>query len=155
MRTGLSGCVNPRFLFLTTFSADRAAHLAVLRLVTAVWIVVDAVRSRDKHVYICPGGLLYQHSGKTEAIRWNQVESFWQHVVRRYSYGIQTGTTHLYTLRRNDGATFKFNDQIYNVETPGNTIARETTRSLLPRCIAAYQAGQTITFGQISLNQQG
>ena len=126
----------------------------VLFLAIPIWIVVDAVRSRDKRVYVCPGGLLYLHSKKTDAIRWDQVEAVWQRVVRRSTYGFRT-VTHLYTLRRNDGATFKFDDHLNNVESLGNTIVRETVRLLWPRYIAAYQAGQTVAFGQISLNQQG
>ncbi len=129
--------------------------LSVMCLAAAMWTVVDAVQSRDIHVYVCPGGLLYQHSGKTEAIRWDQVEAFWQKVVRTYRYGIYTGSTHRYTLRRYDGATFKFNDNIHNVEALGNAIAGESARTLWPRSIAAYQAGQTLSFGKISLNQQG
>lgn len=129
--------------------------LSVLFLAIPLWIVVDAVRSRDIQVYVCPGGLLYLHSGKTEAIRWDQAESCWRKVVKTSSYGIQTGATHRYTLRRSDGATFKFNDNIGNVEALGNTIADETARTLWPRYIAAYQAGQTLPFGKISLNQQG
>jgi len=129
--------------------------IAVLAFALIVMGLLDTFLSRDKRVYICPAGLLYQHHGKTDAIRWDQVEAFWQRVVRRSSYGIQAGTSHLYTIRRNDGTMFKFNDQLYNVEALGNTIARETTRLLYPRFIAAYQAGQTVTFGPISLNQRG
>jgi len=140
-------------LLLSTLIAVVIA--SVLLLAIPLWIVVDAVRSRDIQVYACPDGLLYLHSGKTEAIRWDQVESFWRKVVKTSSYGIQTGTTHRYTLRRSDGATFKFNDNIDHVEALGNTIAAETARTLWPRYIAAYQAGQTLPFGKISLSQQG
>lgn len=147
----------PGSLVLGIISSQLIAFLIIgaLAFALVLIILVDTFLSRDKRVYVCPAGLLYQHQGKTEAIRWDQVEAFWQRVVRRSSYGVQTGTSHLYTIRRNDGTTFKFNDQLYNVEALGNTIARETARLLLPRFIAAYQAGQTIAFGPISLNQQG
>lgn len=129
--------------------------LAALFLGDGIWLIVDVVRSCDIHVYSCPGGLLYQHSGKTEAIRWDQVESYWRRVASYYRYGIYTGTTHRYRLRRSDGATFKFNDDIHNVEALGKTITSETTRALWPRYMAAYQAGQTLSFGKITLNWQG
>ena len=128
---------------------------SVLFLAIPIWIVVDAIRSRDIQVYVCPSGLLYLHRGKTEAIRWDQVESCWRKVVKTSSYGIQTATTHRYTLRRSDGATFKFNDNIDHVEALGNTIAAEKARTLWPRYLAAYQAGHTLAFGKISLNQHG
>ncbi len=144
-------------LVLGIISSQLIAFLIIGVLAFALMLMglMDAFLSRDKRVYVCPAGLLYQHQGKTEAIRWDQVEAFWQRVVRRSSYGIQVGTLHLYTVQRNDGTTFKFNDQLYNVEALGNTIARETARLQLPRFIAAYQAGQTVNFGQIGLNQQG
>ncbi len=145
--------LNSSSLLLSTLIAVVISSVLLLAIPT--WIVVDAVRSRDIQVYACPGGLLYLHSGKTEAIRWDQVESFWRKVVKTSSYGIQTGTTHRYTLRRSDGATFKFNDTIDHVEALGNTIAAETARTLWPRYVAAYQAGQTLAFGKISLSQQG
>jgi hypothetical protein len=129
--------------------------ISVFEFSVLIWVLVDMYRYRDKRAFVCPSGLLYQYQGKSEAIRWDQVEAVWQRVVQRYSYGIKTARTHLYTVRRYDGTTFKFNDQLYNVEALGNTIVRETTRLLQPRYIAAYQAGQTVTFGQISLNQQG
>lgn len=115
----------------------------------------DMFFSRDKRVYVCPGGLLYLHGKKTDAIRWDQVEAVWQRVVRQTRYGIQVAITHLYTLRRNDGAKFKFDDHLANVEALGNTIVQETARLLWPRYIAAYQAGQAVTFGSFRLNQQG
>ena len=153
----------PAFLLLAILSSSSIELsgvialliLSVIGFVTPIGIVVDMVRSRDMRVYVCPAGLLYHHHGTTEAIRWDQVTSFWQRVVRRSSYGISSGSTHLYTIRRSDGATFKFNDQLYNVEALGNTIARETTRLLWPGCVASYQAGHTLPFGPISVNQQG
>lgn len=128
---------------------------SVLFLALPIWVVLDAVRSRDIQVYVCPAGLLYLHGGKSEAICWDQVEAYWRKVVKTSSYGIQTGTTHRYTLRRSDGGTFKFTDTIGNVEALGNTIASETARALWPRYLAAYQAGHTLAFGKLSLNQQG
>ncbi|HEX6480813.1 MAG TPA: DUF6585 family protein [Ktedonobacteraceae bacterium] len=153
----------PAFLLLALVSSSSIELSGVIALlilsgigfVTPVWIVVDLVRSREMRVYVCPAGLLYHAQGTTTAIRWDQVEAFWQRVIRRYSYGISTGSTHRYTILRSDGVTFTFNDRLDHVEALGTTIARETARLLWPRYIASYQAGQTLSFGPISLNQQG
>ena len=120
-----------------------------------LFVLGDTFLSRDKRVYVCPGGLLYLHGKITDAIRWDQVEAVWQRVVRRSSFGIKGVEAHLYTLRRNDGATFKFDDHLDNVAALGNTIVSETASLLWSRSIAAYQAGQTVAFGRLSLNQQG
>jgi hypothetical protein len=148
----------PAFLLLALVSSSIELSGVIVLLilsgigfVTPVWIVVDLVRSREMRVYVCPAGLLYHAQGTTTAIRWDQVEAFWQRVIRRYSYGISTGSTHRYTIRRSDGVTFTFNDRLDHVEALGTTIARETARLLWPRYIASYQAGQTLSFGPISL----
>ena len=135
---------------LATFLIITGSSFALLLLVLG-----DAFLSRDKRVYVCPGGLLYLHGKKTDAIRWDQVEAVWQRVVRRTVYGVRGPAAHLYTLRRNDGAKFKFDDHLDNVQALGNTIVSETASLLWSRYIAAYQAGQTVTFGRLSLNQQG
>lgn len=144
-------------VILGIISSQLAAFLIIAGCAFALLLIVlgDTLLFLNKRVYVCPGGLLYLHGKKTDAIRWDQVEAVWQRVTRRTSYGIQVAITHLYTLRRNDGATFKFDDHLGNVAALGNTIVSETARLLWPRCIAAYQAGQTVAFGQISLNQQG
>jgi hypothetical protein len=132
-----------------------ALLMAACAVIVPLIVLGDRFLSRDKRVYVCPGGLLYLHGGKTDAIRWDQVEAVWQRVTRRTTYGIQVAIIHLYTLRRNDGAKFKFDDHLGNVEALGKTIVTETASLLWLRYIAAYRAGQTVTFGSFSLNQQG
>ncbi len=129
--------------------------LGLALLAGGVWGVVNIYRNFDVRVMVCAQGLLRTHRGQAEVVRWEQVDAFWQAVTRRYMNGVYTGTTHLYTLRRSDGAVFKFNDTLNKVEALGNTIQREVTRVLLPRFIYAYNAGSTVTFGPLSINQQG
>jgi hypothetical protein len=129
--------------------------IGLLGFAALIVVMADMFRAIGTHVYVCPGGLLYLRQRKIEAIRWDQVDAVWQRITQRYSVGIKTVKTHLYTVRRNDGTTFKFNDQLSNVETLGDTIVGETTRLQYPRYVAAYQAGQTVNFGRISLSQQG
>ena len=128
--------------------------VGVAFLAIAVWLCIKTFLDRGSHVYVFNEGLLRMGS-RMVAIRWDSVESVWQSVTRRYTNGIYTGTRHIYTVRQWDGTKTVFNDQIKNVEALGNTIARETLRILLPRVIEAYRAGSTITFGPLSVSQQG
>ena len=109
----------------------------------------------DMRVIICEQGLVRTKKGQTDIVRWEHVDAFWQAVTKRYMNGIYTGTTHNYTFRRSDGVVFKFNDTINKVEALGNAIQREVTHVLLPRYIYAYNMGSTVTFGPLSINQQG
>ncbi len=128
--------------------------LGIFFLAIAVWLAVKVFLDRGSHVYVFSEGLL-RMGARMIAIRWDSVESVWQAVTRRYTNGVYTGTRHIYTVRQWDGTKTIFNDQLKNVEALGNTIARETLRILLPRVIEAYRAGSMITFGPLSVSQQG
>src|SRR5579863_5131451 len=75
---------------LATFLIITGSSFALLLLVLG-----DSFLSRNKRVYVCPGGLLYLHGKKTDAIRWDQVDAVWQRVVRRSSFGIKGPAAHL------------------------------------------------------------
>ncbi len=135
-------------------SALVFALIALVGLATGIWLYIKSYLERGSHVYVFSAGLL-RMGAQIVVIRWDQVEAVWQAVTKRYTNGIYTGTTHLYTVRQWDGTKAAFGDQIKNVEALGNTIARETLRVLLPKVIEAYRAGSTITFGPLSVSQQG
>ncbi len=120
-----------------------------------VWSLVRLALNYDMRVIVYEQGVLRTNNGLTEVVRWEDVHSFLQSVTKHYTNGIYTGTTHRYTLSRSDGTVFKFDDTIRNVEALGNTLQREVTRVLLPRYIYAYNVGNTVTFGPLSISQQG
>ncbi len=139
-------------------SSDAKPILAILSLIftiMALYYVFMPVIYRSWRAYICSEGLLSVRGSKIEAFRWDQIEAMWQSVTRHYTNGIYTGTTHVYTVRSKDGRQVVFNDRFANVEQLGNTISRQVTNRLLPQVIHAYQAGNTITFGPLSISKQG
>ncbi len=129
--------------------------VGLVLLACGVVSLISLLLNFDMRVIIYEQGLMRTKKGQTDVVRWEHVDAFWQAVTKRYMNGIYTGTTHIYTLRRSDGVVFKFNDTINKVEALGNTLQREVTRVLLPRFIYAYNAGSTVTFGPLSINQQG
>ena len=120
-----------------------------------LWTALYPIIFRSWHVYVCTEGFVFTRGSKVDACQWNQIESMWQQVTRRYVNGVYTGTDHRYTVRRNDGFEMVFNDRFSKVETLGNTISQEVTRRLFPRVIEAYNAGNTVTFGPLSVSKQG
>lgn len=106
-------------------------------------------------VYIFAQGLVYVKKGKREAIRWDQIETFYQEITRHSVNSIPIRTQHRYTIQRADGTVFTFNDWIYKVGELGATLARESTRYLLSKAIATYNNGNPVTFGRLSVNKQG
>jgi hypothetical protein len=55
----------------------------------------------------------------------------------------------------NDGRKFVFKDTLADVEDLGRTIQEEVTRRALPRVLEAYNTGQTIPFGKLSISHAG
>ncbi len=141
-------------------NSDATSQLVLLLIGLAVVALgfspfIATYLQRGLHVYVCPNGLVYVNGSKSDVIRWDQIEAVWAQVTRRYYNGVYAGTTHLYTVRRADGATFKFNDKFHKVGDLGTMIERESSRQLLPKAIAAYNFGAPVVFGKLVVSQQG
>ncbi len=149
------------FILAAFSSSDNLSGMVVFLLVGllflggAFYFAFLPVIYRSWHVYTCTDGFVSVRGSKVEAFRWDQIEAMWHAVTRHSTYGVYTGTTHRYTIRRKDGVQVVLNDHLADVETLGNTISRALTDCLLPQVISAYNAGSTITFGPLSISLQG
>jgi hypothetical protein len=145
----------------TAFAGGDSSELVIFILVALLFIggglymALTPVIYRSWRVYVCADGFVFKRGNKIDAFRWDQIESMWQAVTRRYSYGVYTGSTHKYTIRRKDGVQVVLNDRFADVEQLGTTISQAITNLLLPQVVAAYNAGQTIAFGPFSISLQG
>lgn len=125
-------------------------------IVGAIYFFLYGTIYRNWCVYVFEHGFLCKKGNQTpQPFRWDQIEAIWYQVTRHYRNGIYTGTTHRYKVRRRDGHEVVLNDRFTQVGKLGDTISNQVTRTLLPQVIAAYNAGQTITFGPLSVNRQG
>lgn len=120
------------------------------------WVMVESwIRTRGLSVQVFNDGLIQTRFDQRDVCRWDDIAAVWQYVVKRYYNGVYTGTNHTYTVQKRDGTKMKFNDTLKNVEQLGNTIQEEVARRLLPSAIAAYNRGETVAFGKLSLNTRG
>lgn len=110
---------------------------------------------RGKAVEAYEQGLLRIQGKKVKVTRWDDIDAVWQSITRRYYNGVYTGTTYVYTIRTKDGERFSVSNAYKDIETLGEIIQSEVTQRLLPVIVRAYQSGQTINFGKLSLNSQG
>jgi hypothetical protein len=125
-------------------------------IVGAIYMFLYGTIYKNWGVYVFEQGFLFKKGNETpQPFRWDQIEAVWYQVTRHYRNGIYTGTTHRYRVRRKDGYQIVLNDRFTNVGQLGDTISNQVTKILLPQVIAAYNAGQTITFGPLSVNRQG
>lgn len=118
-------------------------------------VVLPALDDVGARVEVMPAGLLLVRRGRPRQFAWEDIRAVWQHVSRVHIYGIPLFVTHSYTLRLQDGSTVTLNDDIGQVAELGDVIQREVTARLLPRCIEACDAGETVDFGRLRVSRQG
>jgi hypothetical protein len=116
---------------------------------------VDNKRKQGMQLLVFPEGLAETKQEQTSLIRWDDISHSWQSVTKHYRNGINSGTTHLYTIQTKDGQQYKFNDTYKNVEALGNLIQDEVARRIFPVVAQAYNAGQTVNFGQLNISKAG
>jgi hypothetical protein len=127
-------------------------------LVLPILMIIFAVRSvmyGNKIIYTFNSGMIHAKGQQHDAVRWDQIEAVWQRVVRVRYYYFYYRTSYKYTVRRNDGATFTFNNVLKKVNELGQVIQQEVTRLHAPKAIAAYNSGAPVVFGPFTLNVQG
>ncbi len=145
---------------LIAYSAlDRGATtwgaLGLILLCAGLWLAVNALLYYGLRVYVFTEGLVWIRGNKSAVIRWDHIKTIWQKVNKRYLGSFYVGTAHAYTVQRDDGKKFRFNDGLSNVEALGNVLTREITGRLLPQVIDTYNAGETVSFGKLSVTIHG
>lgn len=123
----------------------------VYALPGALWFI-STIRKRGLRVLVFPAGLSLTKGGKTEIIRWDDVEIVRQ-TIRKNQY--TTFTAYSCTVQLHDGSKYTFNNALRNVDQLISTIQQESTHRILSRVSEAYDAGQTIPFGKLSVSKAG
>ena len=118
-------------------------------LMVAFW-AVRALRTFNMRFYVFKNGFIYARGRKYRVARWDQIVAVFQkHTAGRYS------SSHTYTVRVQGGREIQIGDAVNRVIDLGTIIQREVTKLLLPRTIASYKSGETLSFGKVNVNRQG
>jgi hypothetical protein len=107
------------------------------------------------NIQVFEQGLIYTKAGATRVIRWDDIESVQQQVVKHSVNFIPVGTSHTYTIRTASAGTLKLTDSIGKVAQLGALIQGETFKRLMPRAIETYNGGGTLQYGKLSISQVG
>lgn len=93
-------------------------------------------------------------NGEVSVFRWDSMTAR-QEITERYANGIYVGTTYVYTFHRQDGTTLKVTDFYAEPDRWGPAIQQEITRAQLPGLLTRLQQGQTLAYGDFSVNLGG
>ncbi|HEU5101667.1 MAG TPA: DUF6585 family protein [Roseiflexaceae bacterium] len=140
--------------------ASRAARPSMLLAalffggVGVAFLVVGCLQSRQS-IQVFEHGFTYIKTGAVRAVRWDAIDSIRCQAVHMRVNFIPVGTLHTYTIRTSQGETIKLTNSVGKVAKLGALIQAEAFRHLMPRAIESYNAGSTLQFGKLSVNQAG
>ncbi|HLI70608.1 MAG TPA: DUF6585 family protein [Ktedonobacteraceae bacterium] len=124
-------------------------YLVAVPIIAIIW-AIGTLSYCNLRVYIFTNGFIRARGVKGDVVRWDQVQAIWERVRQSRS-----GGTFIYNVQRNDGRVFVLGSPLQNSRDMGLRMMREITRLHLPAAQAAYNAGQTLSFGKVNVNAQG
>ena len=110
-------------------------------------------RQRGFRVSIHEKGLSFEQSGLTDVFRWDHITDIKKN-VQRNSRGRVSGLS--YTVTADHGRQLSFDhNTIANADELGMHIQRQVANHKLPEAVSACRAGETLSFGPLSANDEG
>ncbi|MGW3244266.1 DUF6585 family protein [Streptomyces sp. NPDC001070] len=136
--------------------------IGLLTVVLAVWFIWLALQTPNfsrkaarRRLYFFENGLIeVDRKGRPAAFRWDSMMAL-QQITEKYVNGVYVGTDHRYTLHKKDGTVRKVTNFYAEPERWGPFIQQEITGFQLPGMLRMLAEGQTLTFGDISVNNGG
>ncbi len=128
-----------------------AAGAAILFILAAAGIL-GALRTWNRGVAIYSGGVASSDMRGVRAWRWEDVASIKVDIIHRQLSDKISSTQHTYVLVDNNGKRIILDESIARVEQLGIQIRETVMPLLLTRYSTAFQRGQTVHFGLVSLS---
>ena len=124
-------------------------------LLAGVGVAWSAISNRGKCAAVYEKGLVYLDRSGLQPLRWEEVGEFYISIIRNYSYGVQTGTSYRYTLRKINGGRLVFDNRFERVAHLGSLIGRNTLPIQYKLAADIYNSGQTASFGPVQISRAG
>src|SRR6202040_3504208 len=102
---------------------------------SGAWLAFRMFRNRNLRVLVFPEGFVHIQGGKVTVFRWDHIEAVWEKIIQHNVHGIPVGTSHSYTVRRDDGQKVSLGNDLRKVMDLGQLILQETHKRQLPRAI--------------------
>jgi hypothetical protein len=154
---GLAGLISAGDPYSSSSSTEF--WIAAICALPALYYLFNPVIYRSWSVSVYSEGFTFAHGGKLDVFRWDQIESIQQSTVyRTYRFFLVIAFTlslHKYRVRSQDGRQILLKNRISDMDGLMKTISGAQKNIIWPQIIAAYNAGNTLPFGRLSVNQQG
>jgi hypothetical protein len=127
---------------------------ALVAFAVSLLILWRIFSNRKKAAVVYTNGFAYSDRKGLQTWRWDQVQDVTANVVRHYTNGIYTGTTHTYTLQKSSGEKLVLNDSLKEIEAFYNHLENNTLQQRYQRLADAYNNGNPVTFGPVTIGKQ-
>jgi len=118
-----------------------------------IWAFTQWRLKRTLRVLVFPDGLVHTRGAKTNVFRWDEIESVWESAQK--ARPTSRTVYRAYTIVDHDGRKAVLTGDFVGVKALGDTIQREVSERLLPHALEAFEAGETVRFGKLSLSNEG
>jgi hypothetical protein len=132
--------------------------------IAAIGYGVVAMLNYNLAIYQFMNGLVRAKGQQVEVVRWDRISALWIRMNRRRNYSLSGAlasslasgnTIQGLTLQRDDGRNFSFSSLLRGHLRLIQSIEQNMVQFHLPRATAAYQSGQVVPFGPLSVSRQG
>lgn len=135
--------------------ANLPLIIAVGLLVAGIALAWTAIANRGKCIVVYEKGLVYQDRSGLQPIRWEEIGGFYLSITQNFSYGVLTGTTYHFTIRKSTGGQLVFDNRFERVQHLGSLIGRYTLPFQYKLAADIYNAGQPASFGPVAISRAG
>lgn len=118
-------------------------------ILAVIHVIVDFY-NRNLCIYHFDQGLIRTKGNQIEVVRWEHVRAIFVEIRRK-----EHRTNYLYTIECDDGARIMLTDVVERIETLGQNVQQSILNALWPSVVASYQAGNSLSFGPLSVSMQG
>jgi len=120
----------------------------------ALLILWRTFRNRKKTAVIYTNGFAYSNHKGVQSWHWDEVLEVTANVVRHYTTGIYTGTTHQYLFQMANGEKLMLDDSIKDIEALFSILENSTLQQRYQRLADVYNHGNLVTFGPVVIGKK-
>jgi hypothetical protein len=128
--------------------------IAALLFLAGLLLSINAALNWNKCVVLYEQGLAYNDQSGVQTWTWREVEWFYTFITKRYTSGIYSGTSYVYTLRKANGARLVLDNKFKQIELIGNSINKKVAPLQYERLIQSLRSEQTVTLGKLSISSE-
>lgn len=125
----------------------------LLCLGAGAWALNEWRLKHNLRVWLYPEGFAHFHGGRVNVFRWEGITEVYQSMQHTHRMG--RAVQRIYTVRSRDGKQSVLTGELGGIAALGEHIQEQVTRRMLPRSLAAYNAGETQSFKNLRLDREG